>query len=485
MTRIDRQDLRHGSTWICALAFAALITSMQAESAWAQAYKQLKPAVAPAAAPALRGKATNVLRDAAPPAAAALKTLDEYFIGWYFPMMTQYSNPAQLGALAKLRKELFVQYINIAKTPPARDHVVGLALKACRSIASGGYHPAVRYNAALILGQLDLSATGGEGGRPQPSPDATQALIKLLTDEKIGEVAVPSSAKIAALVGLERHTRIGVNPQLAETITAAVMPVATRKEPPADIPADVNAWMRRMAAQVLANQFAAGFTAPVHEAFVTLIGSDELNLDDRSAVANMLLPGMYANVQGVDAGQAADALGRLAKAILNEESTKAEEYQEALLNDPTMAGGFGGGFDGGRGGFGGGRGGYGGGRGGFDGGRGGFDGGMGMGAPQGPQGPHFEKRRTLDRIAGLVAGLNAISGAGSGDVQKRVTDLLTPIREAAEKMADDKVAELAVAESVVELANEVNDIIAGWTAGAEPAAEGGDEAEEGEFGEGQ
>ena len=232
-----------------------------------------------------------------------------------------------------------------------------------------------------------------------------------------------------------------------------------------------------MAAQVLANQFAAGFTAPVHGAFVTLIGTDELNLDDRAAVANMLLPGMYANVQGVDAGEMVDALGRLAKAILSEERTKAEEYQEEILGDPSMAGGFGGGgFDGGRGGFGGGRGGFGGGRGGFDG---------GMGIPQGPQGPHFERRRTLDRVTGLVAGLSALSGAGSGDVQKRVADLLAPINEAAKKMAEDKMAELAVAEAVVELADQVNEIIAGWTADAAPADAGGEEAAEGEFGEGK
>jgi hypothetical protein len=479
MARNYRQEFQHRSTWIRALAFAVLMASVQAAPAWAQAYRQLTPGVAAAAAPALRGKATNVLRNAAAPTPDDLKTLDQYFMGYYFPAMTQFSDPAQLGALAKLRKELFVQYINIAKTPPARDHVVGLALKACRSIAFGGYHPAVRYNAALILGQLDQSANGGEGGRPQPSPDATQALVKLLTDEKIGEVTVPSSAKIAALVGLERHTRIGVNPQLAETITAAVLPIAERKEAPTDISGDVNAWMRRMSAQVAANQFAAGFTAPVHTAFVTLIGTDELNLDDRAAVANMLLPGMYATVQGVDAGEMVDALGRLAKAILSEERTKAEEYQEEILGDPSMGGGFGGGgFDGGRGGFGGGRGG----RGGFDGGRGGFDGGMGI--PQGPQGPHFERRRTLDRVTGLVVGLSALSGAGSGDVQKRVADLLTPIREAAEKMADDKMAELAVAEAVVELAGQVNEIIAGWTAEAAPAAAEGDEAAEGEFGEG-
>jgi hypothetical protein len=479
MARNYRQDLQHWSTSIRALAFAVLMASVQAAPAWAQAYRQLTPGVAAAAAPALRGKATNVLRNAAAPSPDDIKTLDQYFMGYYFPAMTQFSDPAQLGALAKLRKELFVQYINIAKTPAARDHVVGLALKACRSIAFGGYHPAVRYNAALILGQLDQSANGGEGGRPQPSAEATQALVKLLTDEKIGEVVVPSSAKIAALVGLERHTRIGVNPQLAETITAAVLPIAERKEAPTDISGDVNAWMRRMSAQVAANQFAAGFTAPVHTAFVTLIGTDELNLDDRAAVANMLLPGMYATVQGVDAGEMVDALGRLAKAILSEERTKAEEYQEEILGDPSMGGGFGGGgFDGGRGGFGGGRGG----RGGFDGGRGGFDGGMGI--PQGPQGPHFERRRTLDRVTGLVVGLSALSGAGSGDVQKRVADLLTPIREAAEKMADDKMAELAVAEAVVELAGQVNEIIAGWTAEAAPAAAEGDEAAEGEFGEG-
>ena len=102
--------------------------------------------------------------------------------------------------------------------------------------------------------------------------------------------------------------------------------------------------MRSQAARVLANQFAKGFTAPVHQAFVALIGSADVNLDERCRVAEMLVPTMYAGAQGVDPSQMADALGALAKAVMAAERKEAEDYQEAMVGG---SGGFSSG-DGGR-----------------------------------------------------------------------------------------------------------------------------------------
>ena len=484
MARQFWQSAAHLSRRMHLVVLAAVVlAALNGAPAEAQGYKQLN---ADAAAGQLRGKAGAAVRQAGAPTPAQLADIDKFFNSYYFPTMTN-TDPAQLGALAKLRKDLFVQYINAAKDAQMRTHLLNLSFKASGSISAGPYHPAARYNAALILGQLDQTpATGATP--PTPLAAGTNALTALLERPDINGVPVPPAVKIAALVGLERHTRIRVDPQYSERITAAALAIATRKEPPADISDDVNGWMRRLAAQVLANQFVAGVTAPVHEVFVTLIGSKELNLDDRCEVARLLKPTMYRNVQGVDAGEMADALGRLAKAIFAGERAKAEKYQEELLGDPSAGGGFGGGgFDGGRGGgFGGrgGRGGRGGGYGGEFGGRDGFGGGFG-GMAMGPQGPHFEKRRTLDRVMALIAGASAIADGGASDeVKQRMTALVTPLQEAADVISDDDTAELAVADAVVELAEQVNDIINGWAAGAEPA-EGGDAdaAEGGEFGD--
>ncbi|HYO24897.1 MAG TPA: hypothetical protein VEQ85_08100, partial [Lacipirellulaceae bacterium] len=363
--------LRGAMALVVALGLAALA----ADRAVAQAYRELKPAVAEGVAAAMRGKALGILRQASPPSAADLKTVEEYFNGYFFPKMTS-TDPEALGQLAEMRKVLFSQFFSGAKTPAAREFLVTLTMKAAGSLAIGPFHPAVRYNAALLIGQLDADAPPA-GTPPKPLPAGTNALTVIVAQPEIKGIPVPSSVKIAGLVGLERHTRLGVDEQYAAKITAAALAIASRAEAPADIPGDVNSWMRVLAAKVLANQSAKGATPPVHQALVALVGGKELELDDRCETAKLIVPTMYAANQAGQADEMAVALGKLAKAVLADERTKAEDYQEEVL------GGGGGGFGGGGFGDGGGRRGRGG-DGGF--GRGGFG-----GMPGQPEGPAFQK----------------------------------------------------------------------------------------------
>lgn len=448
-------------------ALALVVTALAALAAQrtaAQAYVQDKATLAANEAQQLRGKVAAILRDASAPAAASLKTVDDYFNGYYFPMMTS-NNADQLGKLADARKVLFIQYINVAKSQGARDHLIGLTLKAAQKQSIGNYHPAVRYNAALILGQLDQTPAAGNTA-PKPLPAATKSLQVLLDLDQVKNVPITSAVKIAALVGLERHTRLGVDAESAPAITKSVLAIANRSEPPADITADVNNWMRCQAAGVLINQSAAGVTPEINDALVNLVGGTELGLDDRCRVAEMLKPTLYAGAQGVDPDAMAMAIGKLAKAVLAEERKKAQEYQDAMVDDPNFGGGgFGGGFGGGRGG-----------RGGFGGGRGGFGGGM---TPMEDTGPHYERRRLVDRLMAVHIAAEAVSANGSEELKQRVTQLVEVIKEAADKAANDKTIELEVADLVVELARSVNGIVNGWSADAAPAEEEG--AADGDF----
>ena len=82
--------------------------------------------------------------------------------------MTAYDPPEALGKLAALRDQLFTRYINTAKSQGARDHLNSKTLLAMGAIAKGAYHPAVRYNAALIVGQLEPTS-----GTPLPPATPT------------------------------------------------------------------------------------------------------------------------------------------------------------------------------------------------------------------------------------------------------------------------------------------------------------------------
>src|SRR5690606_28343622 len=150
----------------------------------------------------------------------------------------------------------------------AHDHLLALTMKTVRdNIAIKPYHPAIRYNAVLIIGQLDKEAARGGSTKPVPYADATKTLVVLLEMDKIQGVPVTSPVKLAALDGLERHADLGADPSLADRINAAALAIATHQETPADASADVHDWMRRLGAKVLANQQKNGLTAPVYDAF--------------------------------------------------------------------------------------------------------------------------------------------------------------------------------------------------------------------------
>jgi hypothetical protein len=452
---------------------ACVLGAIAADHATAQSYKVDKPKLTQVEMQQALSKVAGILRQTTDPPAADLKTLDDYFAGFYFPMITS-ADPAQLGKLGDLRKALFVRFINSAKSQGGRDYLVNVALKNAQQQSIGNYHPAVRYNAVLILGQLDQAAAADQP--PKPIPAATKSLIVLMQRDEVGSVPITQAVKIAALVGLERHARLGVaDPQDAQNVTNVALAVANRKDPPEEISADVNNWMRALAAQVLISQHAASVTAPVNDVLVNLIGGAELGLDDRCRIAELLVPTMYGGAQGVDSEGMALAIGKLAKAVLAEERKKAQEYQDEMVGDNSFVPG-----GGGRGGFGGGRGGYdgGGGRGGYGGGRGGFGGGM-MGEFAEDTGPHYERRRLVDRLAAVQTATAAVVGGGSDELKQRVTELAELLKSAVTTAADEDTTELALADLVVELAGDVNGIVNGWNAGEAPAA--AEDADDDEF----
>ncbi|HMO85797.1 MAG TPA: hypothetical protein PKC18_12860, partial [Lacipirellulaceae bacterium] len=139
-----------------ALAAAALVALWSAPAP-AQDYDSIRPQINAAAAQQLMSKVTSAMRD--PQVSdAGLKDIDDYFLKFFFPLMTSY-RPEDLAILADNRQKLFRQFINIPRASPrAQKHLIDRTLAATRVIASGSkgnYHPAGRYNAVLILGMLD------------------------------------------------------------------------------------------------------------------------------------------------------------------------------------------------------------------------------------------------------------------------------------------------------------------------------------------
>ena len=411
----------------------------------APAFTELKPAITENQAKILSPKVSSVLRSG-----GDLKQIDEYFLKYYFRAMTG-ASPEALGQLGEMRTKLFRQYLDTAQSKEARDHLNGLTIKAMGAIAKGDYHPAVRYNAALILGQLTTEAPKAGGSAPAPLAEGTETLLSLLESDEFKGVPVTSSLRLAALVSLERHAQRGVDPKFAPRILKAALAVAATSKPTDDVSQEVHDWIRGQAVRVLAAQESKGATQPTFDAIAALLADDKINIDQRCRIAKSLRPSMFSGAKDVDADPLAKAVGAFAKTALGKEAKEAKDYEDKLVSDPSaMAMNSPGGY--GRGG------GYG----------GGFD------PTMEELGPRYENRRALDRIMAVASVSQAVAGAGkiSAPLKEGLEALHKAVIEVADLAVSDKVVEGDVAQAVIDLSKQVATLVDGWSGGAAaPAAD--------------
>jgi len=446
--------------WQSAVAVSCLYFLCSADSVLAQRYRVETPDIDERQARAMWSGLSSVLNGGSALSDADKKAIRDYFILYKFQAMTNTSAEA-LAELADEREGLIRDFNRIRSTA-ARDYVLDVTLSAMRGIATINFHPAVRYNAVLIISQLDQrpAQTGGNAQPPVVLPAATQRLLELVTITEIAKS--PSSVKVAALVGLQRHARFGINEQLAQPATDAMLDIINATERPADASKDVFAWMRAQAAGVLVRLHANGVNEAVSAALVKLLADDQLSGDDRCYVASLMTKSMFAaGASGVDFEAYQNALGGLAKEIFAIEEKKADEYNEEVLAEQGGFGGGGRGFGGRRGSFGGRGETDGGGRGRGYGGRGEFGGRGGLGLEE-DTGPHYETRRMLDRVMGVLAALDAVAPAAADPVQTHLNELPAPLRELADMAVVRDQLEVRIVDAVINTAEAVNRIVDNW-----------------------
>ncbi len=296
----------------------------------AQDYQQIEPTVTGGAAKQLRAAATSALRDATN-YQAKKQSVQQYFTQVYFPGMTNVA-PASLGLLEK-KREVLLRTLRSSKVPAAQKQITELTFKAMHRIARGNYHPAVRYNAVLILGDLDRKVAGSGSGATPPVPlaDATQSLLEILGSDRFEGVPVPASLKLGALVGLERHARFGIDQEDAEKLTRLALNLVAQEKPFEDVTLEVHHWMKCQAAGVLTRLYVKNITPEVHRALTTMINDQSMSIEDRCCVANLLARVDYQGVGGIDGSATVAALGNLMKQIAKEEAKFAREYEETKI----------------------------------------------------------------------------------------------------------------------------------------------------------
>ena len=121
----------------------------------------------------------------------------EFFDGYVFAEMTQLD---KLGELDTKRVDFFKNYVMRDKAIP-HQNLVAWALQKMEEISSGNYHPAVRFNALLIVGQLNEKESGFSNDPAEPLAAALDVLIAQL--EKPDQM---DALQLASWIGILRHS---------------------------------------------------------------------------------------------------------------------------------------------------------------------------------------------------------------------------------------------------------------------------------------
>lgn len=363
---------------------------------------------------------------------------EEYFTKCYFPEMTQ-TDADILARLGDARYKLFNQYLWETTNPDLQSDLTALALKAMAGIVTAenpSYHPAVRYNAILIIGMLDEQYAvdaGANSKPPKPLPKATTALTTIV-DRATTTDKFPPPVILGALIGLERHAqfRDALAPGAADAMTAALVKLVNNEKPIQEMDREAYSWMRLRAASALAQLGGVGAKNEVHDALIELIG-DFKSLDDRCASAALLEKLKYDGAK-VDGAAAAEQTLKLASDVAKAERKRAEEFQEA----------GGSGFAPGRGerfmpNFG-----------------------------SGEELETFPRAHVLARLTDLRAGLRAVKPIVPKDAQKKFDAILAAIEPAREAVADKDTVELNVASAMITMAGAIE---AAAAADEKPAAD--------------
>ncbi|HEY2838015.1 MAG TPA: hypothetical protein VGJ26_02620, partial [Pirellulales bacterium] len=260
---------------------------------------------------------------------------NEYFTKYYFPAMTRYDEE-ELGKLGARRYDLFQRFLWATQNDQLQKDLTELAFDKMKSIAGNPkYHPAVRYNAVLVIGMLDAqygSDSSSSKRPPKPLEKANRLLTQIVGLGIQGNPVVTPSLVVGALVGLERHAQYheSLKPAQIDAMTEAAITLATKDPPLADVDGKVAEWIRIEAATVLAKLGSVGTNNRVHDALVALLADNKISLDGRCGVAGMLGQLNYKDVK-VDGKAASEKLLQLALEVGQACDKQANAYQEMSL----------------------------------------------------------------------------------------------------------------------------------------------------------
>ncbi len=237
---------------------------------------------------------------------------EEKFDGYYKNYaLARWTIPSEYTSLQKHRAELRNDLFK-GKSGPPYDRLLKMAFNGMKRLSSSPeYHPAVRFNAMLALGELNVQENPpGSIARVVPLPEARRELLAALKDSDSDAV------KVAALVGLSRHAGIAAaDPQARAALAGEAVPLLldlAKSSPPAGRSPEGHAWMRAMAIDVLAALKLSGADGSIVTALAEIAGDKNAPMLTRMAAARAIGALDFQGVGQLAPSKIAAPLGQLA-----------------------------------------------------------------------------------------------------------------------------------------------------------------------------
>jgi len=274
---------------------------------------------------------------------AGRSPVNENFDKWYnlfiLPRMTRYEPiadtvPNPLGQLSEWRYEFYQDLRIAAKNEVVHGRLNNLVFDYMSKVVKDNYHPAVRYNAMLIIGDLnqrELVVSGGAKSLPVAWHDKLEFIV--------GEVISPDqidAVRVAGLIGTKRHVELdslssggspipqGVKSELASRLLQVVVAKC-----PSDRSPGGHAWMQRQAIQILALLKSEDNQGAVTKELLAIISDEEQPLGLRCSTTAALVQLASPEVLGQASNDLTTKFTQLAIAACEQEAIRLKQEQGA------------------------------------------------------------------------------------------------------------------------------------------------------------
>jgi len=258
------------------------------------------------------------------------KMFEEFYKKCVFPEWTDPNNFARKLPKAKTvttPRQRILRDLLRAQHKPVYDKLNELAFDQMLEFAKGNYHPATRYNAMLLVGELNVEKPAFDKP-PRPLPKAFPELMSAAQDESL-----PDAVRLPALLGIIRHSKFGAaDDQSRQKISGLMLSLAAMQQPPKGRSTEGHAWFRCLAIETLGRFASPGKDGAVAKAIASVIAETDAPLWLRCEAAAALGRLKLTPESGLDPAEVGKSLDGLFIDVAKEEIRLGEEEKDYLID---------------------------------------------------------------------------------------------------------------------------------------------------------